>query len=77
MTRYLASILIVFSVIITIQERVTIKCMPQIKLLKRGDGIYEKVINITNPMYCEDTIETKEEWTDYPEKSGKFIREIK
>lgn len=78
MTRYLALFLILFTVVITVQERHTVSCPKSIPgVIQRADGLYERLeTDATTAEYCSTVTEEQELWTDYPEKGGTFIRKV-
>lgn len=77
MRRWLALVGLL-GVIITMRESFPISCPPDPPYIeKNADGSYTRhVPQQIKLVACWHSAEWREEWTDYPDKGGAFIRRI-
>ena len=72
--------LVLLTVIIAVKEPAhVVGCpLPVPALLKMSDGTYEQTVyDSMNAVAClQNELAWKEEWTDFPEKGGTFIRRV-
>lgn len=73
----LTAAVMLFTVLITVEERVP--CAPQDHGLSvKAPGVYERLTvprGVREP--CERTRRVQEEWTDLPERGGRFLRQLR